>query len=52
VQQVRKPKRTTRSPISAGKPARNRRSTEQMVVELKQWPREISDLNAAGDVLI
>ena len=34
-----------------GKPARNRRSTERMLVELKQWLREISDLNAAGGVL-
>ena len=37
--------------MTAGKPARNRRSAEQMLVELKQRLREISDLNAAGDVL-
>jgi carboxypeptidase Taq len=32
-------------------PARNRRSAEQMLVELRQRLREISDLKAAGDVL-
>jgi carboxypeptidase Taq len=37
--------------MSAGKPARNRRSAEQMLVELKRRLREISDLNSAGDVL-
>ena len=37
--------------MTAGKPARNRRSAEQMLVELKRRLREISDLNAAGDVL-
>ena len=37
--------------MSAGKPARNRRSAQQMLVELKQRLREISDLNAAGDIL-
>src|SRR6516164_9846240 len=37
--------------MTAGKPVRNRRSAEQMVVELKQRLREVSDLNAAGDVL-
>src|SRR5215467_7453513 len=37
--------------MTAGKPARNRRSAEQMLNELKQRLREISDLNAAGDVL-
>ena len=37
--------------MTAGKPARNRRTAEQMLVELKQRLREISDLNAAGDVL-
>jgi carboxypeptidase Taq len=37
--------------MTAGKPARNRRSAEQMLVELKQRLREISDLNAAGNVL-
>ena len=31
--------------------SRNRRSAEQMLVELKQRLREISDLNAAGHVL-
>ncbi len=35
----------------ARKPAPNRRSAEQMLVELKQRLREISDLSAAGDVL-
>ncbi len=33
--------------MTAGK----RRSAEHMLVELKQRLREISDLNAAGDVL-
>jgi carboxypeptidase Taq len=37
--------------MTAGKPARSRRSAEQMLVELKGRLREISDLNAAGDVL-
>jgi carboxypeptidase Taq len=37
--------------MTAGKPARKRRSAEHMLVELKQRLREISDLNAAGDVL-
>jgi Zn-dependent M32 family carboxypeptidase len=37
--------------MTAGKPARNRRSAKQMLVELKQRLREISDLNAAADVL-
>jgi carboxypeptidase Taq len=37
--------------MTTSKPARNRRSAEQMLVELKQRLREISDLNAAGDVL-
>jgi len=46
-----KPKPAARSRRTAGKPARNRRSAEQMLVELKQRLREISDLNAAGDVL-
>jgi carboxypeptidase Taq len=36
--------------VAAGKPARNR-SAEQMLVELKQRLREISDLNAASDIL-
>jgi carboxypeptidase Taq len=37
--------------MTAAKPARNRRSAEQMLVELKRRLREISDLTAAGDVL-
>ena len=37
--------------MTAAKPGRNRRSAEQMLVELKRRLREISDLNAAGDVL-
>lgn len=37
--------------MTDGKPRRTRRSAEQMLVELKQWLREISDLNAAGSVL-
>jgi carboxypeptidase Taq len=37
--------------MTAGKPAHNRRSAEQMLVELKRRLREISDLDAAGDVL-
>jgi carboxypeptidase Taq len=37
--------------MTARKPARNRRSAEQMLVELKRRLREISDLNAASDVL-
>jgi hypothetical protein len=32
--------------MTAGMPARNRRSAEQMLVELKGRLREISDLNA------
>ena len=51
MQQVRKLKRAARSRMTAGKPARNRRSAEQMLVELKLRLREISDLNAAGDML-
>jgi carboxypeptidase Taq len=51
MQQVRKPKRAARSEMIAGKPARNRRSAEQMLVELKQRLRELSDLNAASDIL-
>ena len=47
----RKLKHVPRSRRTAGKPARNRRSAEQMLVELKQRLREISDLNAAADVL-
>jgi carboxypeptidase Taq len=37
--------------MTAGKPARERRSAEQMLLELKSRLREISDLNAASDVL-
>ena len=37
--------------MTAGKVARNRRPAEQMLVELKRRLREVSDLNAAGDVL-
>jgi carboxypeptidase Taq len=37
--------------MTAAKRARNRRSAEQMLGELKQRLREISDLNAAADVL-
>ena len=48
---MRKPKPKTRQGILTAKPARNRRSTEQMLVELKQRLREISDLTAAGDIL-
>jgi carboxypeptidase Taq len=51
MQQVRKLKPAARSRMTAGKRARNRRSAEQMLVELKQRLREISDLTAAGDVL-
>jgi carboxypeptidase Taq len=51
MKQVRKPKSAARSRMVARKPAPNRRSAEQMLVELKQRLREISDLSAAGDVL-
>jgi carboxypeptidase Taq len=51
VQQVPKRKLAARSRLNAGKSMRNRRSAEQMLVELKQHLREISDLNAAADVL-
>ena len=37
--------------MTARKPARHRRSAEQMLVELKRRLHEISDLNAASDVL-
>ena len=37
--------------MTDGKPKRARRAAEQMLVELKQRLREISDLNAAGSVL-
>jgi len=43
-----KPKPAARSRRTAAKPVRNRRSAEQMLVELKQRLREISDLNEAG----
>src|SRR5438309_4619553 len=48
---MRKPQPKARQGIPTAKPARNRRSAEQMLVELKRRLREISDLNAAGDVL-
>ena len=51
MQQVGKPKRAARSGMIAAKPARNRRSAEQMLVELRQRLRELSDLNAASDIL-
>jgi Zn-dependent M32 family carboxypeptidase len=51
VQAIRKPKRAARSQTTAGKSARKRRSAEQMLVELRRRLREISDLNAASDVL-
>src|SRR6516225_2369384 len=51
MQQVRKPKRAVHSRITEGKRACNRRSVEQMLGKLKQRLREISDLNAAADVL-
>jgi carboxypeptidase Taq len=37
--------------MTAGKSMRNHRSAEQMLVELKQRLCEISDLNAAADML-
>jgi carboxypeptidase Taq len=37
--------------MPAHKPTRNRRSAEQMLIELKRRLREISDLSAASDVL-
>jgi carboxypeptidase Taq len=51
MRKVRKPKRTARSQVTAGKPVRKRRTAEQMLTELKRRLREISDLDAAGDVL-
>ena len=48
---MRKPKPKARQGIPTAKPARNRRSAEQMLVELKRRLREISDLTAAGDIL-
>ena len=49
MRQAHKPKPAAGSRLT--KPARNRRSAEQMLVELKLRLREISDLNAAGDML-
>jgi len=51
VQPIRKPKRAFRSQLSAGGRARNRRFAEQMLAELKRRLREVSELNATGDVL-
>ena len=51
MQQIRKPMPTARQRMTAAKSARNRRSAEQNLVELKRRLREISDLTAAGDVL-
>src|SRR6516164_2172174 len=48
---MRKPKPTGRQCMTKAKPARSRRSAEQMLMELRQRLREISDLTAAGDVL-
>src|SRR6516225_6105293 len=48
---MRKSKPKARQRIPTAKPARNRRSAEQMLVELKQRLRQISDLTAAGDIL-
>ena len=51
MQQTQKPKPAPRSRMTASRPARNRRSAEQMLAELRHRLHEISDLNAAGDVL-
>ena len=51
MQPIRKPMPTARRSMTAAKSARNRRSAEQKLVELKRRLREISDLTAAGDVL-
>ena len=51
MQPIRKPMPTARRRMTAAKSARNRRSAEQKLVELKRRLREISDLTAAGDVL-
>src|SRR5262249_51547124 len=51
VPHIRKSQRLARPQKTAGKPVRNRRSAEQMLAELKRRLREISDLNAAGDLL-
>jgi hypothetical protein len=48
---MRKRKPTGPAWITAAKLARSRHSPEQMLMELKQRLREISDLTAAGDVL-
>jgi Zn-dependent M32 family carboxypeptidase len=48
---MRKPKPTGRQWTAATKPARNRRSNEHMLTELKRRLHEIGDLTAAGDVL-
>jgi carboxypeptidase Taq len=51
MQRPRKRQRAARSGPTHGEPVRHRRSAEQMLVELKCRLREISDLNAASDVL-
>ena len=51
IQQMRKPKPKSRQRMATIKPARNGRSAERMLAELKQRLREISDLTATGDVL-
>jgi carboxypeptidase Taq len=48
---MRKTKPTGRQWMAATKPARNRRSNEHMLTELKRRLHEIGDLTAAGDVL-
>ena len=45
------PSTSSRHACAASKSARNRRSAEQKLVELKRRLREIRDLTAAGDVL-
>ena len=51
MQQIRKSMPTARQRMTAAKSARNRRSAEEKLVELKRRLREIGDLTAAGDVL-
>jgi Carboxypeptidase Taq (M32) metallopeptidase len=51
VQQTRKTKPAARLRMTDGKPRCAHRSAVQMLVQLKQRLREISDLNAAGSVL-
>jgi carboxypeptidase Taq len=51
MQRRRKRNRAAQSRPTTGKPARHRRSAEQMLVELKRRLHEISDLSAASDVL-